>query len=1118
MNSFIVSFFLLFLISCSKSEKLKVSVNFQTVFALEASGGLMVWGKRKDGQSSFAYKVEGQKLELTLPYGIWNFYAIGWKGDGNGPLSGETICDQTQTKIDDISSNEVSLNLKKDKCRKDPFSIEEAPTLKICDNITGQKCNDPGIASSYRISIATFNKIGVLPQDEEIAIKGGVSIDLEGIQSNCIKINSVDDQKFLRIPFGNDQTKKLFGIKIEFFRQSQTCSYDDSFEKFAFDGGLSNKFSGPDTVSKPNREISFEIQDDPCFGNEEKFFAGGEGTKTEPYLICDSTQLLNVITHAAVKPKSHYKLLKNIDLKNVDVSNRPWNVCLTDQEDTFYPIGYQGNCTKRSIFEGTFDGNFKKISGLKMTKDSFVGLFGETKGALIKNLQIGSPQINGNSSLGTIAGKSQNTEFENITVENLEISEAPPGIVGSIGGLVGQSTNDEAFKILINAKKINAPNANSVGGLIGRSENSDISLSRFTGTILGSQWVGGIMGQAFKESSIKNTYVHGRVESTYFNSAGVNLKQGGILGGSHQKPKIQYNYFYGELVHQCGFKKNCDIFPIGNGADDTNFYPDSPNIRTIQISDDQSSKVSLYQFLSRESSFNTTTLGKKLNITGSEYKLITREGDIPRFDFELDSRPCSEDQSSKLFAGGDGSEGNPYLICTANQLLNVIDQPAEELSKSYKLLSDIDLRDGKEALTKREYKCLFDNHTFLPIGYKSDSQSCDFANSFRGTFDGNMKSISGLILGTNSGAHDYVGLFAKTLGATIKNLKLIAPKIIGKSYVGTIAGQSDNTTFKNIVIERLDLADLNVQHQIEYGKYFGGLVGQSNVDIISEILISGNIHSKSSSFIGGIAGSVVGESLEKSRFEGMISAHNFVGGIVGEAHSTIIKNNYVHGIIESITTEELNQGGIVGSVVKENPPKIEYNYFYGRFLKNCVEHCKIYPIAQEADGSNFYVKTQPTKDYSSDSSTPMNKDAFLSNGSALKLSDENAAILNISYEKYSLVNKAGDIPRFEFESNMLNLFSMHPCRKFEAYIPIVDQISDTQGTYLVCNQSQFEDSQEYTNKKFTFTNYVFMHQSLSGSQSGSNDNEYLEYGLLGEKPADGDWQGVPFLLVPAPSN
>lgn len=179
-----------------------------------------------------------------------------------------------------------------------------------------------------------------------------------------------------------------------------------------------------------------------------------------------------------------------------------------------------------------------------------------------------------------------------------------------------------------------------------------------------------------------------------------------------------------------------------------------------------------------------------------------------------------------LFAGGSGTEADPWLIETAEQLNNV----RLNLSASYKLAQDIDL----------------DIAPYNTIGWQPIGNPLE--GPFRGRFDGNDHTISNLKISRVDG-YMQQGLFGSIEFAQIGNVGLsnVAIQTMGNS-TGSLAGQASNSSIRN--------------------SYATGSV-------------------KALMFVGGLVGNVTGElTVEDSYFKGTVEATQAaVGGLIGSADS-----------------------------------------------------------------------------------------------------------------------------------------------------------------------------------------------------------------------------------------
>lgn len=285
------------------------------------------------------------------------------------------------------------------------------------------------------------------------------------------------------------------------------------------------------------------------------------------------------------------------------------------------------------------------------------------------------------------------------------------------------------------------------------------------------------------------------------------------------------------------------------------------------------------------------------------------------------------------FAGGDGSESDPYQISNAAELTLLHEKMVADsndiksnYSRAYYVLTANIVVNNTEDFDK--WGDTAPEYSWMPIGF-------DGAGTFRGTFDGNGYTVSGLYINTNNDefTNDY-GLF-DTVGGTVKNVK------IDKSYfavsgnpcgVGSIAGSltSDavvdncesnallycyDTTCGGIVGKSsggvdISVADKNEERELKYstvsGCSFSGVITQANNDAMT--------------FIGGIVGSCDG-NIDTCVNNGTInfSGNNVdsVGGIAGRMSEGTMSGCKNTGAINCETTDGGSlaiAGGIVGKV------------------------------------------------------------------------------------------------------------------------------------------------------------------------------------------------------------
>ena len=184
-------------------------------------------------------------------------------------------------------------------------------------------------------------------------------------------------------------------------------------------------------------------------GEVAKSFAGGDGTKDNPYQISNSAELAylaNKINQQSSEPKyEYYKLTDNIGLNY----------------DEWTPIGV-GDYDNQ-YFYGSFDGNGYTISDLNISNvnSGNIGLFGTVKNSEIKGLtllgEITGITTSSSANIGALAGYSENTSISECSVKYVNISNisASDSAYSNVGCLVGKSSDGEI-------KECNADESNAI--------------------------------------------------------------------------------------------------------------------------------------------------------------------------------------------------------------------------------------------------------------------------------------------------------------------------------------------------------------------------------------------------------------------------------------------------------------------------------------------------------------------------------------------------------------------------------------------------------------------------------------------------------------------------------
>lgn len=269
-------------------------------------------------------------------------------------------------------------------------------------------------------------------------------------------------------------------------------------------------------------------------------------------------------------------------------------------------------------------------------------------------------------------------------------------------------------------------------------------------------------------------------------------------------------------------------------------------------------------------------------------------------------------QTASQPSEGDGKTGNPYIITKAEELAWFRDQVNSGNNFiCAKISEDVEFIDMSTVCHAEDKSQNLIEKSWEPIGKN------DYGYQYRGTFDGNGKTITNLYI---NASQKNVGLFGYTSEGTIKNLTFEYANVTNTGVftgilVGYATGYANTSNLQNIKISNTC--------QIKGGKETGGIAGDLSYanayDCVNYATVQGNYR------VGGLFGywSNKESSITTCANYGNVTATSTdAGGLVGYFDSGTIQDCANYGDVKG--TERV--AGMAGYVYEG---KIQNVFSYG---------------------------------------------------------------------------------------------------------------------------------------------------------------------------------------------
>ena len=572
------------------------------------------------------------------------------------------------------------------------------------------------------------------------------------------------------------------------------------------------------------------------------------------------------------------------------------------------PIGTFGQ-----PFTGTFDGNGKTIYGLyyNNSETSEVGLFGGVgKGGKVINVTLADSYVSGNKYVGGICGQNMGG-----TLQNCHNTGTVSGDT-NVGGVCGYSegTLQESY----NTGDITGND--SVGGVCG-DNRSTVNGCYTTGDVTGNAYVGGVCGYIYG-GTVNGCYTTGKVTGKVTGKANVGSLCGYIFGSS--------------TMEKCYYLAGTSEKAVGGEF--------SVSINCVSKTKLQFQNGEVAFLLQKDLGINTQVWGQRIGT--DKTPVLNSETDYKVYHPTSGTSPCTGGYSNKsdgtlnhqyensvcIYCGEPASEeivDGYYQIATADQLRQFAKKVnSGNYNINARLTADIKLNGDNKVLN--------DDGSLIsdPGNLKSWTPIGTFNDKFKGTFDGNGKTIYGLYY--NNSGEDDVGLFCGVgEGGKVINVTLADSYVSGDNTVGGICGWNDGGTLQGC-------------HNTGTvsGTYFvGGVCGINRSGTIQKCDNAGTV-SGTNDKVGGVCGSNTGNmnsppsTIQECYNTGTVSGKSWVGGVCGENNRATLEKSYNIG---TVSGRGNYIGGVCGDNYNSGTVKGCYSKFSGRGVcgdnSATVENC-----------------------------------------------------------------------------------------------------------------------------------------------------------------------------------
>ena len=514
------------------------------------------------------------------------------------------------------------------------------------------------------------------------------------------------------------------------------------------------------------------------------------------------------------------------------------------------------------------------------------------------------------------------------TIQNLivagQITSASKYAAGLVGWVDGDNNRSYIKKCVLKATITTS--ADYAGGFVGNIRYSNINYLYFTNSVFAgsiintssdnSRRVGGFGGYGYSYSSFENC-----------------LENGSYTNVTYMNPRTAYGTFYNDDVNSLYYvntiavndryivkERGCYQVTNTAPADELYLQREINGYQFYQpvwitglnesytynngeeVSLDYVLKMNRTQ-LTKDADY-TVTLSPKAPATIGDYTIsfTAKEGNSGGYNGTTTRTFCvmeGENMDGYVFDTEGEGDSKVYLINNERDLARLaayVNSGHETEGKTFKQNADITLTAA---------------HTSIG-GYFEG-----YNRYFKGTYDGNNKTISNLIV--NAPNRNFQGLFGYTYNAVIKNVTLANCNITGKQCTGGIVGYASSTTIENCHVRG------NISAKESDASKHGGIVGYATSASITGCTVIGTI---STSVSNDSYGGILGDASYSVTITSCENAANILGD--GQKHGGIVgrDNNGSNKFKYCLNTGVVNGNQFVGAIAGEVYSVRNYDHCY----------------------------------------------------------------------------------------------------------------------------------------------------------------------------------------------